>query len=603
MGGYSRIAKLLEFLNIKLMWRLNFIGVFVGIIAGLGAIMFYALLELSTELFLGVGTGFYPPKAGVYDFSWLPPENPIKIIIVITIGGLLCGLLVYTFAPEAEGHGTDAAIRAFHREGGKVRARIPVIKTIASAITIGSGGSAGREGPTAQISAGYGSIVADLLKLSPRERRLALAVGIGAGIGSIFKAPLGGAILATEILYKRDFETEALIPGLIASVIGYVIFCTYDGFSPVFAFPEVHITALQIPFFMLEGIICGIFGLFYVISFYGTHRWFSRTFERFHIPLHVKPAVGAFVTGVLVVLVATFFDPTAGYGALGMGYGFLQMAMFNQLPIKVMLALAIVKIVTTSLTIGSGGSGGVFAPGLVIGGMVGGATGMLLHYALPDIITGDVIPAFVAIGMLALFGGISKAPISVLIMISEMTKNYELLFPGMAAVALAYMITGDYTIYIEQVDTKADSPAHRREMSVDILQNVLVREAMVPAERVMTVSPNNTILEVIDLIEKTGHIGFPVVENGELVGMITFEDAERVPLEKRNTTKVADVMTTDLVVTYPDENLEEALIKLIRRDVGRLPVVERGNEKKLLGLITRSDIMKAHAREVAKLSS
>jgi CIC family chloride channel protein len=603
MDKKTTVLTLGKLLNIKHMWKWNFIGVFVGVIAGIGAIVFYTILEYSTHLFLGIGAGFYPPKAGSVDFSWIPPDNPIRVLLVLTLGGLLCGLIVYRFAPEAEGHGTDAAIRAFHREGGKVRARIPLVKTIASAITIGSGGSAGREGPTAQISAGYGSIVADLLKLGPRERRLALAVGIGAGIGSIFKAPLGGAILATEILYKRDFEVEALIPGLIASVIGYVIFCSYDGYSPVFSFPEVHITAIQIPFFMLEGVICGIFGLIYVISFYSTHRWFSEFFKKRSIPLHFKPAVGAFITGLIVIGVALTVDPTTGYGALGMGYGFLQMAMYNQLPLKIMLTLAIVKIVATSLTIGSGGSGGVFAPGLVIGGMIGGATGMLLHDVFPEIVTLDVIPAFVAIGMIALFGGISKAPISVLIMISEMTKNYELLFPGMAAVALAYMITGDYTIYVEQVDTKADSPAHRREMSVDILQNVLVKDAMVPAERVMTVSPHNTILEVIDLIEKTGHIGFPVVQNGELIGMITFEDAERVPIEVRSETTVADVMTRDLVVTYPDENLEEALIKLIQRDVGRLPVVERGNERKLVGLITRSDIMKAHAREVARLSA
>ncbi len=584
------------------LWRWNVIGIVVGIIAGLGAIIFYTLLEYSTHILLGIGAGFFPPRSGAIEQNWIPPENPLMIIGVLTLGGLACGWLVYSFAPEAEGHGTDAAIRSFHKEGGKVRARIPLIKTIASAITIGSGGSAGREGPTAQISAGYGSIAADLLKLDTRDRRLALAVGIGAGIGSIFKAPLGGAILATEILYKRDFEVEALMPGLIASVIGYVIFCTYDTYNPVFVFPEVHISALLIPFFMFEGIICGIFGLIYVFSFYRTQRFFTRIFAKTGLPQQLKPAVGAFITGIIVVLVANLFDPAAGYGALGMGYGFLQLAMYNLIPLEVMLVLAVVKIVATSLTIGSGGSGGVFAPGLVIGGMVGGAIGLMLHSLLPNIITIDTVPAFVAIGMIALFGGISKAPISVLIMISEMTKNYELLFPGMAAVALAYMITGDSTIYVEQVNTKADSPAHMEEMSVDILKNIEVREAMLPAERVMSVNPDNTILEIIDLIEKTGHMGFPVVENGELIGIITFQDAERVPIDDRRTTKVADVMTRDIVVTYPDENLEQALIKLIQRDVGRLPVVERGNEKKLVGLITRSDIMKAHAREVLRLS-
>ncbi len=266
-----------------------------------------------------------------------------------------------------------------------------------------------------------------------------------------------------------------------------------------------------------------------------------------------------------------------------------------------MLVLAVVKIIATSLTIGSGGSGGVFAPGLVIGGMVGGVMGMLVHLMFPDVVTLDVVPAFVAIGMISLFGGISKAPISVLIMICEMTKNYELLFPGMAAVAISYMITGDYTIYVEQVNTRADSPAHRMEMSVDILQNVRVKDAMVPAERVMTVSPQNTVLEVLDLIEKTGHIGFPVVEDGKLVGIVTFQDVESVPMEERAEKRVEEIMTRNVVVVHPDDTLEDALIKLVERDIGRLPVVERGNERKLVGLITRSDIMKAHAREVTKL--
>ncbi len=584
------------------LWKWNLIGIVVGIIAGLGAIAFYTLLEYSTEFFLGTGTGFFPPKSGILDVTWKLPENPLLIILVITLGGLACGWLVYTFAPEAEGHGTDAAIRAFHKESGKVRARIPLIKMIASAITIGTGGSAGREGPTAQISAGYGSIAADILKLDVKERRLALAVGIGAGIGSIFKAPLGGAILATEILYKRDFEVEALIPGLIASVIGYVIFATYDGYSPVFSFPQLHISAIQIPFFMVEGIVCGLFGLAYVFSFYKTHSLFSQLFQKTGLPIHFKPALGALITGIIVVLLASFVNPIVGYGALGMGYGFLELAMYNLLPLEVMFLLGVAKIITTSLTIGSGGSGGVFAPGLVIGGMIGGSIGILFHIFFPSLIPADIVPAFVAVGMIALFGGISKAPISVLIMISEMTKNYELLFPGMAAVALAYMITGDHTIYIEQVNTKADSPAHTEEMSIDILRNIDVKSAMVPAEHLLTVTPNNTVLEVLYLIEKTGHMGYPVLEDGKLVGIITFQDVERVPIESRGSARVSEIMTKDVIVAYPDENLEEALIKLIQKNIGRLPVVERGNEKRLLGLITKSDIMKAHAKEVLRIT-
>ena len=209
------------------------IGALIGIVAGVGSIVFYVAIALCTHLFLGLGAGFVPPgPAGEGATVIHPIARPWLIPVITTLGGLLCGLIVYTFAPEAEGHGTDAAIEAFHHHGGKIRARIPPIKLLASAITIGSGGSAGREGPTAQIAAGFGSWLGDVLHLNEHDRRIAMATGVGAGIGSIFKAPFGGALLSGEILYKRDFETEALFPAFIASVVGFSIYCLWAGWTP-----------------------------------------------------------------------------------------------------------------------------------------------------------------------------------------------------------------------------------------------------------------------------------------------------------------------------------------------------------------------------------
>jgi CIC family chloride channel protein len=310
----------------------------------------------------------------------------------------------------------------------------------------------------------------------------------------------------------------------------------------------------------------------------------------------LKPALGALIACLIVIAVSEIIDPLAGYGALGMGYGFLQLAMIGLLPLSVMLVLAIVKMITTSLTIGSGGSGGVFAPGIVIGGMVGGALGLTFHNIFPEFVTLDVVPAFVAVGMIALFGGISKAPISVLIMICEMTKNYELLFPGMAAVAISYVVTGDYTIYSEQVNTRMDSPAHRYEMAIDLLEDVRVEEAM--SKNVLTVTPNHTVRDVLGLIEKTGYMGFPVLEDGKLVGIITFEDVEKVPIEKRAETKVKEVMTPNPVTVKPKDDLKTALERMVVRGVGRLPVVENG---KLVGIITKGDIIRAYVRIKRKL--
>ncbi len=281
---------------------------------------------------------------------------------VICFGGLLSGLLVYTFAPpEAEGHGMDAAIKAFH-EGKKVRWRVPpLVKAVTAVLTISTGGSAGgREGPTAQMSAGFGSIAADLLGLSARERRLAIATGVGAGIGTIFMAPLGGgAILAAEILYKQDFETEAIVPAFLASVIGYAIFGLVEGFEPVFGPGVTSWNVSQIPFFILLGVVSTAVGLIYINTFYGTNRIFKKVFSRLKIPNHFKPPLaGAFLTGTFVLALATLSPEAAivGLGSLGTGYGFAQLALYNMLPVGgVLLFLPFAKILTTSLTIGSGG--------------------------------------------------------------------------------------------------------------------------------------------------------------------------------------------------------------------------------------------------------
>ena len=193
--------------------------------------------------------------------------------------------LVTPVAPEAEGHGTDAAIKSFHGDG-RIRKRVPVLKAVTAILTISTGGSAGREGPAAQISAGFGSVVADMLGLSPKERRIALTTGIGAGIGTIFKAPLGGAVLAAEVLYTRDFESDAIIPAFMASVIGYAIFGFFEGYAPIFSLTPLTWTLWQIPLFIVLGILCAAFGLLYIFVFYGSRDWFAKVFKRYNLPLY-----------------------------------------------------------------------------------------------------------------------------------------------------------------------------------------------------------------------------------------------------------------------------------------------------------------------------
>nr|WP_230972435.1 chloride channel protein [Archaeoglobus neptunius] len=570
----------------------------VGVISGLGAFIFYFLLDLFTKFFLSGLDNYTPPLAGgeieVVKVNFHLGVVPLPI--VVALGGLLSGYIVYTFAPETEGHGTDAVIRSFHRARGYIRARVPIVKTVASAITIGSGGSAGREGPIAQIGAGFGSFLADLLKLADRDRRILVVCGVSGGIGSIFRSPFGGAMFGIEVLYRRDNEVEAIIPAFVSSIVAFIIFemmmsyvaNTPFGVQTIFRIRPVAIhSPLEFPIYAAVSVLTAALGIFYIRVFYGVHE----LFKSLKINPIFKPAIGGFFTGVIGL-----FLP----GVLGMGYGYVQMAIDGELTLTVILLLIFGRIITTSLTVGSGGSGGVFAPSIVIGSMIGAFVGYLFHQAFPGIVIQP--EAFVLVGMSAFVAGVAKTPIAAILMVLEMCGGYTLLPALMIAATLSYYMTGDYSIYSEQVANRAASPAHRMEMSVDVLVNVNVGDAMVPVEKLVTVSPYQKVSEVLGLIEKTGHIGFPVVREGKLVGIVTFEDVERVPIEERDQKVVRDIMSRDLIVTYPDETLEDALIKLVQKGIGRLPVVDRNDERKLLGMVTRSDIIKAHAREVARLA-
>jgi len=398
-----------------------------------------------------------------------------------------------------------------------------------------------------------------------------------------------------EVLYRKDTEVEAIVPAFVSSIVAFVIFDLIlsevtgspFGIRPIFRVPVTTIhSPLEFLLYVLVGVFSGVIGIIYIKSFYTLHD----VFKRLRIKPHFKPLIGGLLTGII-----GFYLP----GVLGMGYGYVQEAIDGKLALYIIAALIFGKIIATSFTIGSGGSGGVFAPSIVIGSMVGAFIGYLFNGIFPDVVVQP--EAYVLVGMAAFIAAVAKTPIAAILMVLEMCGGYNLLPALMLAATVAYYVSGDRTIYIEQVPTRIDSPAHRMEMSIDVLENVKVEEAMIPAEKVMTVSPENTVLEVLDLIEKTGHMGYPVTEDGRLIGIVTFADLEKVPIDKRAETKIKDVMTKELIVVYPDDTLEDALIKLAKYDVGRLPVVERGNEGKIVGLITRSDIMKAHAREVAKL--
>ncbi|HTW56281.1 MAG TPA: chloride channel protein [Thermoplasmata archaeon] len=448
----------------------------IGVVAGLGSAAFYFLWLESTRFFLEgiVGIG-YPyagaPPNGVVVWSSSFPRI-LLLPLVMAGGGLATGWIVARWAPEVAGHGTDAAIQSFHEQGGRVRRRVAFLKTIASALTLGTGGAGGREGPSGQIGGAFGSWWADSLGLSDRERRIALATGLGAGVGAIFRAPLGGAIYSAEILYIQDFEPDVFFPAIVASVISYSIFGVLFGFSTLFALPAggVSWNVEQIPLYALLGLVCAAAGVGFI-------RFFRSTEDRFRAirggPL-LRIPLGMAIAGV-AVLAVYFLLPWgnhfAALASIDVGYGFVQAAMLGQIGVVTLVPLALIALsvaivlraATTSLTVGSGGAAGLFGTSVVIGALVGVEIGAAFHTLLPSVVSAGEISAFAIVGMMTFFGGVSKAPLAVLVMVAEMTGSYDLLVPAMLAIFIAYIGTGPYHLYEEQRATRLDSPAHRDE--------------------------------------------------------------------------------------------------------------------------------------------
>ena len=425
-----------------------------------GAQLFVWILNFTEHLLLVGIAGYQPPEPGSLNPQPIVGSWGVWLIpLVTTLGGLLSGILVYTFAPEAEGHGTDAAVEAFHFKGGRVRPIVPLIKVFASAITIGSGGAAGREGPTAQISVGVGSMLADLLRLPDEERRVLVLAGMAAGLAAIFRSPLGMAIFSVEILYSgMAFETEALIYTVVASVVAYAVNGLFVGWSPIFLFPQtVHFTQpIALVGYAILGVVAGIVGAIEAPIFYGIRD----LFRALKIPNHVKPAIGGLLMGLLALVVPE---------TISTGYGWVQKAMTGDYIGWSLIFLALAKILAMSLTISSGGSGGVFGPNVYIGGMVGAWVAFVADHFIPG--AGFNTAAFAVVGMAAVFAGTARVPIATLIMVAEMTGGYGLIVPSMLATTIAFVVERTVSsgfkyprLYEAQVELRSDSPTHLETM-------------------------------------------------------------------------------------------------------------------------------------------
>ena len=555
---------------------LDLLSIVVGISGGLGAVAFRRLVELAHEFFFG----FLLPHASTGYF----------IVFLPVLGGLIVGPMIYKLAPEAMGDGIPHIMTALQRFSGDIRKRAGLVLIFSSAITLGSGGSAGREGPIALIGAATGSGIGKAIKLSARDVKVLTCSGVTAGIAATFNAPMGGAIFSMEVISKKFTSLDA-VPILLAAVVGKAVASSLIDPVPEFVNPTFYFTSLDMVLCFILGPLFGLLSFLWVRSYY----LFEDAFLRLAVPDILKPAIGGIAAGVCGLF---FFE----YGIMGVGYEGINsvFALASAGPssqlLLLLLALGLLKVLATASTVGSGGSGGVFAPTLYIGTMFGLAAGLIAEMAAPHQIANPL--DYGLLGMGAFFAGTAGAPLTCIFMITEMTGNYSGLPSLIVICILSYtaariLLKGGsiYTIKLMRKGILPDSPQ-------PVLSEVSVAEAM--QRNVVTVSPDTRIGEVRDEIYRRNYTGFPVVEGGELVGMVTFDDIRMIPLKEQEVLSVKDVVVRAPITVYPHQSAKVAMDVMHDNDIGRLAVVEKGNARKLIGIVTRSDVIRAYEREMKR---
>ncbi len=557
----------------------------VGAIAGLGAVIFRWMIRVFQWLFFKQGGEFLMPALSDY-----------YVILLPAIGGLIVGLLIYLFAKEAKGHGVPEVMEAVVLKAGRIRPRVSIIKSLASSICIGSGGSVGREGPIVQIGSSMASAVGQWLKLPEEWIKNLVLCGTAGAISATFNAPVGGVFFALEIMARRRF-TRGFIFVLIASLTANLVASPFLGTKPSFTVPLYEMKSYwEVIFYIGLGITSGLIAVAFIKLLYSCEDLFSLS----RFPEYLKPVTGGLFLGALGYFFADIFGIGYGGGYLPGGefvtQGALDKVLMGKIAIFGCLSLVFLKIIATSITIGSGGSGGVFAPSLFIGAMLGGFYGAFFHHFFPGIIAYS--GAYALVGMGAVFAGTGSAPLTSIVMLIEMTRDYTLILPVIMATTLSFLLSR--ALLKEDIYT---TKLIRRGIDVDlrveeeVLNKIKVEEVM--TKDFPTIPASMSVTDLFNIFTETGYHGFPVTKDGKLCGIITLTDIR--PITKRKewqTLKVIDVATKNLIVAYPEQTLDKIIIHMGEKQIGRIPVVDENDKEKLLGVLTREDILRAYTKSV-----
>ncbi len=542
-------------------------SILVGTGGGFGAIFFRWLILQFKNLFFNGGHELLGFMGHYY------------IIIIPAIGGLIIGPLIYFFAKEAKGHGVPEVINAMVTNSGRIRPRVTIVKTLASSICIGSGGSAGREGPIIQIGSALGSSIGQLFNLTEEKTKTLVACGAAAGIAATFNAPLGGIFFALEVVL-REYGLKNFSSVVLSSVTATVISRSFLGDNPTFHIPSFQLySIMDIPYYLVFSLFTAMAAWLFIKVLYKS----EDIFNSIKIPEYFKPAVG----GLIIGLIGLWFPQV-----FGVGYEVIESTIYGGIGLGVVIILVFLKIIATSITLGSGGSGGIFAPSLFVGALLGEAFGRVVSMIFPA----TVIPpgVFALVGMAAVFAGAAHAPISAILLLFEMTGNYQILPPLMITCVISVVIvrrTSRASIYTMKLLRRGIDIEKFAE--IDLMDSITVSEAMITD--VIAVLGSDTVRNVGLKIKDTNHRGFPVLSNdGKLIGIVTREDINRALKKGDADSEVQKIMTTDIIVCFPNESLKTALHKMAKRNIGRIPVVTRENREHLIGIMTRKSLINAY---------
>jgi len=544
-------------------------SIIVGLGTAFGALIFMWLIDYFRHLFFGYSEQVLTRLIGSTNF-W--------IALVPMAGGLIVGPIVYKFAVEAKGHGVPEVMLAVARKGGIIRARVAVAKAVASAICIGSGGSAGREGPIVQIGSAIGSTIGQVFKMSSSRVKILVGCGAAAGISAVFNAPIAGVIFSLEIILG-DFAIKTFSPVLLSSVIASVVTRTFMGDHPAFNVPSYSlVSAWEIPLYMLLGTICG--GV--AVLFTGVLHQTENLFDKIKVNPMLKPAIGGLILGLIGVYFPQIFSD---------GYETIKLTLYGQMVVWLTLILIFLKIAATSLTLGSGNSGGIFAPSLFIGAVTGGTFGYAVHYLFPGITATE--GAYALVGMAALVGGTTHAPITAILIIFEMTSDYRIILPLMVSVVFSTLVARhlyEPSIYTIKLIKRGIFLKGGKDTA--ILRALTVAEVM---DKEFEVMPADTPLaKILHKVEASRETTYVITNRvGKFVGILSFQDL--LGIMSKHTLDyliiAKDIASTDLVMVYPEDNLEEAQQKFAMKDSKLLPVVNRNDPSIILGVLRREDMI------------